>query len=113
MKLSSSTCGFRNVSNYCVDQIYCYEGTGFKYLNLSMNDDRAQLSRDGEEWRRMVNDTGEAAAKAGLSLTMAHAPYTTDPVYYFNERDNFIRSIERSIEGCALLGIKDLVVQTA
>ena len=109
MKLSSSSCGFRNVSNYCVDQIYCYEGTGFKYLNLSLNDDRSQLSREGEEWRRMVNDVGEAAAKMGIGLIMAHAPYT-DPESYFNDRDSFIRSIERCIEGCALLGIKDLVV---
>ena len=114
MKLSTSTYDFLSISDNIVDHILCYENTGFRYLNLAMEFEAKPdkpLGQDGEAWYRMFDNIGEAAAKMGLVLIMAHAP--GEAILHGVDRDMYIRAVNRCIEGCALLGIKDLVIHPA
>ncbi len=115
MKLSISTGNFSNISNKIEEKIACYKNTGFRYLDVSLYWDAKPdmpLGMDGEEWRRMFDAIGEEAAKLGLTIAMGHAP-DGEYIKPGEERDMFIRAINRCIEGFASLGVSNLVLHPA
>lgn len=114
MKISSSTGDFSKVSEKNTDRILCYEGTGFRYLNLNLYSEakpNKPLFMNDESWRQMFEDIGEASLKTNTRIILAHAP--AEVMNYRENRDMYIRAVNRTIEGCALLGISDLVVHPA
>jgi sugar phosphate isomerase/epimerase len=115
MKISTTTADLRGYANSMAEQLALFEGTGFKYIDLSLYDINRPDSlfiAPGDEWKREIEAVGETAAKLGFILCMSHSPSGK----YFDgeeERENLILATRRAIEACGMLGIKDTVVHAA
>jgi L-ribulose-5-phosphate 3-epimerase len=112
MKLATTTAEFRYWCRTPAEEVRCFEGTGFRYLDLSLYMTAAAESpftQPGEGWRRLIEEAGEAAARLGLTFCQTHLP---DGAPYFDgsDRERIVTATRRCIEGCAVLGIRDLVI---
>ncbi len=117
MKLVTST---GDLSLYASSMTACikhFEKTKFRYLNLEQSESIAEFyTEDDNGWRRLADEWGNAAAQAGVSFAVSHAPCLHTPCLnvFSNPNDETyrtnIRAIRRSIEICHLLGIARIVV---
>ena len=115
MKLATTTGDLRGYAKTHAETVKLFAGTGFKLLDMNFYMDNYPGSPfvvSGEYWKKLVSDIGEAAASIGVVLCQAHSPDGEHFVLGEN-RDNFLTSTKRSIEACAMLGIKDTVVHAA
>ena len=113
MKLATSTGDFSWYVNSAAEQVTCFAGTKFKYINLEQT---GSFSKSEDDWKALAHQWGEAAAAAGVTYVVSHAPCLHFPVLEAmddpqNEtyRAN-VRAIRRSIEICHLLNIPRIVV---
>ena len=98
------------------EAVRLYEGTGFRYLDCSFytaNKPGSEFLTD--QWLRMVEEAGEAAASLGFAFVQAHSPnynpyHDPDDTAY---HEAGILATKRSIEACGRLGIPNIVVHTA
>lgn len=117
MKLSSSTGDFIRYESSIADAVRQFKNTKFKYINLEQTKHTEYLFSESEdEWKRKADEWAEAAAYAGVTYAMSHAPCLhtaclgimenpNDEAYHIN-----LRAIRRSIEVCHVLGIDRTVV---
>lgn len=116
MRLSTSTGDFGGFEDAVADRIQYFKDTKFKYINLEQTGPHtsAILCDEGEGWRKLADDFGEAAVKAGVTYVVSHAPCLdafetlTDENYEVT-----LRAVRRSIEICHMLGIKRTVVHAS
>ena len=115
MKISTSTGDF---SLYCetgAQKVRCFRGGRFRYINLEQTGYVPELmSENDNDWRRFADDLGEAAAYAGVTYVMSHAP-CLDAFDTLSEEHYAatVRAIRRSIEVCHVLGISRTVVHAS
>lgn len=117
MKLASSTGDFSWYVDSVTEKIRSFRGSEFQYINLEQTGTiPAFFAEDDDGWRRMAGEWGEAAAYAGVSLVVSHAPCLHNPCLNALKdpgdetyRSN-VRAIRRSIEICHILGIDRIVV---
>lgn len=112
MKLSISTNYFRGLTENTAQSVKLFAGTGFKLLDLNLF--REELPgtiwmADGDEWRRMTDEIGKAAASIGVKFSQAHAP-DGGRIFSHPEPDKLMRCLKRSIKVCSILGIPNLVI---
>ncbi len=113
MKLSTSTGDFGGFFDAVADRVKFFGATKFKYINLEQTGPHtsAILCEDGEGWKRLADDFGNAAACAGITYVVSHAPcldafeQLTDENYAVT-----LRAVRRSIEICHMLGISRIVI---
>lgn len=112
MKLASTTADFREYAQTSAEAVALFEGTGFRFLDMSFyheNHPGSPFVAPGDAWKKAVCEAGEAAARMGFSFCQAHSPAGE----YFGsaeKRESLLTSTRRSIEACAMLGIKNIVV---
>lgn len=119
MKLCTSTgdFGWYVENNSITEKIKCFKGSKFKYINLSQTGVVPEFfSENDDDWKRLANDWGNAAAEAGVTFVVSHAPLMHFPIlnalkdHEDDEYQKSIRAVRRSIEICHILGIKRIVV---
>lgn len=116
MKLSTSTGDFSGFEDAVAERVKHFKGTKFQYINLEQTGAHTSsiLCEDGDAWKRLADDWGEAAALAGVTYVVSHAPVLdayeelTDEHYAVT-----LRAIRRSIEICHMLGIPRTVVHAS
>lgn len=94
------------------EAVEMYVDSGFKYLDFSFYS--FVLAKDhpfmADNWRDMIIKAKEKADGLGFKFVQAHSP----AVHVLSE-ESFDRNVEgtvRSIEACAMLGIKNTVIHT-
>lgn len=106
MKLATSSNDFIKYTKDIAKSVEHFADTKFKCINLEMDD--PYLTE--EEWKRYAGEFGEAAERAGLTYTTAHAP-CLNPFGGGQEKyDYAVKAIRNSIEICGALGIKRIVI---
>lgn len=117
MKLSSSTGDFSYYVDTVPQKISCFQGLKFRYINLEQTGVIPELTSDmDDDWKRFANACGEAAAQAGVTYCISHAPCLHKAILpALQSRDNEvyqanIRAIRRSIKVCHELGIPRIVI---
>ncbi len=119
MKLVTSTGDFAHYVPSVADEIANFKGSKFRYINLEQPaSEPAFFSENDDDYKRLANEWGEAAASAGVKFAVSHAPCINDPVFEaFGNRENEkylanIRALRRSVEICRILGIERIVVHS-
>lgn len=117
MKLATSTGDFSWYVPNIAEKVKCFKGTKFKYINLEQTGNiPAFFSENDDDWKRLAEEWGDAAAYAGVEYVVSHAPCLHDPCPGVltdpddEEYHRNLRAIRRSIEICRILGIDRIVV---
>ena len=117
MKLATSTGDFSWYVDSVAEKVKCFKDSKFKNINLEQTGTIPEFydaSDDG--WKRIADEWGDAAAYAGITYVVSHAPCLHNPCMgAFQNRDDEeywvnIRALRRSIEICHVLGIERIVV---
>ncbi|MGN1345962.1 MAG: sugar phosphate isomerase/epimerase family protein [Eubacteriales bacterium] len=94
------------------EAVRAYEGTGFRHLDYSFYNVLYPGSPFlGDDWRREVEDAGNAAAALGFRFVQAHSP-AYNPLDPAADHEAGLRATLRSIEACGMLGIPNIVVHS-
>ncbi len=116
MKLVTSTGDYKFYVPSIADAVKSFRGSAFKYLNLEQTGGIPEFFSDNDDYKRLADTWGNAAAYAGVQYVVSHAPCLHNPVFEaLEDRDNEtyranIRAIRRSVEICHILGIDRIVV---
>ena len=117
MKLATSTGDFSWYVDTVTEKIKLFKGLKFKNINLEQTGNIPELfSNNDDDYKRLADEWGSAAAYAGVNLVVSHAPCirrlkfngfetARDDAYAAN-----IRATRRSIEICHILGIDRIVI---
>ena len=109
MKLATTIGDFDFYTSCPAESVAAFEGTGFKHLDYNFYSVIYPGSPFlGENWKKEVFDAGEAAAKLGMDFVQAHSP-SYNPLDPHSDHEAGMLATLRSIEGCGMLGIKNLV----
>ena len=111
MKLATSTGDFSWYVDTVTEKILHFSGSKFKHINLEQTGSIPEFMSDTDDWKRLADDWGEAAARAGVSFVVSHAPCLHNAV--INDEALYqknLRAICRSIEICHILHIPRIVV---
>ncbi len=110
MKLSTSTGDFGGYVGPIAQKIREFKGGQFKYINLEQGGD-CFLSDNDDDYKKKIEEWGEAAAYAGVKFVVSHSP-CVNPFGELNDEyyQKMLRAIRRSIEVCGKLGIERTVV---
>ena len=112
MRLVTSTGDFSGYLPTITERIEYFKNTQFKYINLEQGASAPQMADEGEGWKALVDEWGNAAAKAGLTFAAAHAPCVN--VFGKNLDEETYRKnmtiLRNSLKICGELGIKRTVV---
>ncbi|MBE6631436.1 MAG: sugar phosphate isomerase/epimerase [Ruminococcaceae bacterium] len=111
MKIATTTQEVQCFSKNIGDAIRLYEGTGFKYLDFSfyfMAEEGHPFMSDN--WKDYIMEAKDAADSLGMKFVQAHAP--SCPLLGEN-MERSIMATCRSIEACAMLGIKEMAIHSA
>jgi len=110
VKLATTTVDFRGYSDRPGNLVRFFEGTGFRFLDLSFYDTiYADSPFLDDRWEGWVADAGEAAAALGFRFCQAHSP--SGNLHGAGEEfDVFLRATLRSVEACGRLHIPRIVV---
>lgn len=117
MKIVSTTADFANYfsSRSISAPLPPMKEAGFKHIDLSMYKIIYKDSpwiRSGDTWKKEVDECQEIADREGLDFCQAHSP---DGAHFSlgEEHDALVLATKRSIEACAILGIKHTVIHAA
>lgn len=112
MKIATTIGEVYSWVNSPAEAIEMYVGSGFKYLDFSFYTfvlaENHPFMSDG--WRDMILAAKEKADSLGFKFVQAHSP-----AVHVLSAASFDRNVEgtvRSIEACAMLGIKNTVIHT-
>lgn len=117
MKLATSTGDFKWYGNSTAEELLFFKDSKFKYINLDQSAKCAEFFSDNDDdWKRLADSWGNAAAEAGVKFAVAHAPCLHQPCMNMlhdpsdeSYRVN-LRAIRRSVEICHRLAIPRIVV---
>jgi sugar phosphate isomerase/epimerase len=110
MKLATTTGDFGAYGATPAEQVRCFEGTGFRHLDLNLYRSIYLGSPMlDERWDGLVDEVAGAAAGLGFDFCQAHAP--DGKLHVPGEAFTvFQKATIRSIETCGRLGIPAIVV---
>ena len=74
MKLVSSTGDFAYYVPTTAEEIKAFKGTGFKYLNLEQSGSNPEFFTNNDDYKKLADDWGNAAAEIGCEFVVSHAP---------------------------------------
>lgn len=94
------------------EAVRCYEGTGFTHLDYSfynvLTKDPAFMS---ENWKEGVLAAKQTAAALGFDFVQAHSP-DYNPMDPDADHTAGMLAVQRSIEACDMLGIRNMVIHS-
>ena len=110
MKLASTTEGFVlfDAARTAAEMVRAYEGTGFRYLDLSFGPVAAALLSD--DWMPQIEQVAKEAERLGFTFIQSHAPGFNCMDPSFGERH--IKAYARCFEACRELGIPNTVIHS-
>lgn len=110
MKLVSSTGDYKFYVPSITEAVKNFKGSKFKYINLEQSSSAPGfLSNNDDDYKKLAEDWGNAAAYTGIKYVVSHAPCLHNPVLaaFENHEDETyqanLRAIRRSIEICHIL----------
>ena len=112
MKISTSTGDFSHYVPTVPEKVRLFRGGKFRYINVEQTGAIPELMSDNDnDWRRFADDLGEAAAYAGVTYVVSHAPCldafdTLSDEHY----ETTLRALRRSLEVCHILNIPRTVI---
>ena len=117
MKLATSTGDFSWYTNSVSEEIRSFKDSKFRYINLEQPGSLpAYFAESDDDWKRLADEWGNAAADAGVTFVVSHAPCLRmpgsnhlQPADAETYRAN-LRAFRRSIEICHVLNIDRIVV---
>ncbi len=112
MKISASSGEFGGYGKGPADWIRQFKNTKFKYINCELGGEPFS-SDDDTLWRKFADELGEAAADAGITYVIAHAPCVNALGGDEAKFEKAVRAVRRAIETCHILGIPDIVVHAS
>lgn len=110
MRLATTIADFRGYCENNAQAVRAYEGTGFTHLDYSFYVENYEGSPFmSDDWVKEISAAAKEAEKLGFDFVQAHSPRND---YFCDDRETVIKGNIRSIEACAYLGIKNLVVHS-
>lgn len=110
MKIATTTADFRDYVDTDAEAVRAFEGTGFKHLDFSFYESNyAGSPFMSDNWVKGIAAASKEAEKMGIDFVQAHSPKNT---VFGDDPEAAIKGNIRSIEACAYLGIKKLVVHS-
>ncbi len=110
MKIATTTSDYTGYVSSDAEAVRAFEGTGFRHLDYSfyrLNYDGSEFM--GENWVKNIAAAAKEAEKLGFDFVQAHSPSND---FFRDDKETVIKGNIRSIEACAYLGIKKLVVHS-
>ena len=101
MKLATTTADFSSYAPTPAAQLELCAKSPFRYIDLNLP--HRYMT---EDWERITHDTGNSAARHGLTLIQAHA----GDFYTNGDPNPHITELTRAIRACALLEIPQVVI---
>ena len=112
MKLATSVGDFGRYAPNPAARVRMFEGTGFRHLDYDFYSVISPKSPFmGPDWMEEVKAAGKAAEQLGFDFVQAHAPNYNSENPNEDHEAGILGTI-RSIEACAYLGIKNMVIHT-
>jgi hypothetical protein len=75
MKLATSTGDFSWYTNSVSEEIRSFKDSKFRYINLEQPGSLpAYFAESDDDWKRLADEWGNAAADAGVTFVVSHAP---------------------------------------
>ncbi len=112
MKIATTTGDFNHYCSNDSDRIRELHRAGFRYIDLSLysaaRKDNVYMN-DG--WQNEVEKIRDTADSLGMKFVQAHSP-GVNPFNTADDVDFMMKSLNRSIEICGMLGIKNTVVHS-
>ncbi|NLL82864.1 MAG: sugar phosphate isomerase/epimerase [Lentisphaerae bacterium] len=110
MKLATTTGEFSDYSESLAEVVACFEGTGFRNLDLSLYHTIYNGSPFlADNWKEWIEAGGVEAERRGVTFMQAHSP-NGNPYSEGETYEVFIKATIRSIEACGILGIPHIIV---
>lgn len=114
MKLANTTRSMPYDIESCEMRLTQLKNAGFRYIDFSfynmVSDDHYLM---GNSWKDYAYRIKEKAEKLGLEFVQAHTPGTSgNALEYDEKREMLIKTTQRSIEVCKILGIENSVIHT-
>ncbi len=110
MKIATTTSDFTGYVGSDAEAVRAFEGTGFRHLDYSfyrLNYKNSEFM--GDNWVKNIAAAAKEAEKLGFDFVQAHSPSND---FFRDDKETVIKGNIRSIEACAYLGIKKLVVHS-
>lgn len=112
MKLATTTSDFGAYGLTQQETVDCICQAGFRYIDYNFGlDYNRRNGAYSDDWQQHLADVKQRAEAQGASFVQAHAPMGK-PILRGDYHTQFVNDTIRSIEGCALLGIPNLVVHS-
>lgn len=112
MKLATTTGDFSAYAASQQESLRYIRQAGFKYADYNFGSDYNK--RDGAysaDWKKHFEDVRRTADELGMTFVQAHSPMGK-PIARGDYHTQFVEDTRRCIDGCAMLGIKNLVVHS-
>lgn len=111
MKLATTTGDFGRYSDSYYDCIKWVSEAGFRYLDLSLYNVKADnLLFYGDNWREEALKIKEYAESLGCTFVQCHSPNTNNLGDNENSYSDAVFKTKRAVEICGILGIPNIVV---
>jgi len=113
MKLATTIGDFGQYESVTKQEAIGYiREAGFHYMDYSFTGDyRQNKGAYGDNWKEYLEDIKEHAKTLSVQFVQAHAPMGK-PFAAGEEYIAFVEATKRSIEGCHILGIDNIVVHS-
>ena len=112
MKLATTTGDFSMYLDSQEEAIKHIRTAGFKYIDYSFGMDfNKKIGIAGENPQEYLKRIKSLADEIGVKFVQSHAPMGK-PLLKNENYDSFIEANKKSIEACAVLGIKNIVVHS-
>lgn len=118
MKLTTSTGDFSFYVDSITEKVKAFKGCKFKYINLEQTGVIPEFFEESDSgWLKLADDWGNAAAEAGITYVVSHAPCLNPRTELLQNPEHeeyraIIRALRRSIEICHILSIPRIVVHS-
>ncbi len=110
MKIATTIGEVKGYAQTPAETVKMYEGTGFLHLDYNFGEVLSPgnpFMEDG--WREMMLEAKDAAQKLGFDFVQAHAPLCK---ICGGDTERELEATRRAIEGCGMLGIKNMVMHS-
>ncbi len=112
MKIATTTGDFEHYCTNDCDRIRELYEAGFRYIDLSMyNIAKPDHVYMQDNWKNEAEKIKNLADSLGMSFVQAHSP-GVNPFNASGDVDFMMKSLNRSIEICGMLGIRNTVVHS-
>lgn len=112
MKLATTTADFSAYNLTQQETVDCIRQAGFRFIDYNFGLDYNRRSGAySDDWKQYLTAVCQHAESIGASFVQAHSPMGK-PILRGDYHTSFVNDTIRAIEGCAVLGIPNIVVHS-